>query len=130
MRKVSLWKMVALGLTVMAVPVFAATPDAAHGGTLRVCAWEELTNLNPYICCTLGWPTMVPAVLQRLISFDGDGNPFPVLAREVPTIANGGVADSGKTVTYRLRPGVKWADGEMFTSVHVRVHHETGESSE
>ncbi len=67
---------------------------------------------------------MIPAILQRLISFDSEGKAFPVLAREIPTVANGGVADGGKTITYHLRPEVKWADGESFTSDDVKFSYE------
>jgi peptide/nickel transport system substrate-binding protein len=34
----------------------------------------------------------------------------------VPTVANGGVADDGRTITWRLAPGVTWSDGEPFTA--------------
>ncbi len=130
MRWPDLWKVTIVCVAIVATlstagaSIVGAQPAPVRGGTLRVCAWEELTNLNPYICCTLGWPTMIPAILQRLISFGPDGRPFPVLAKEVPTTANGGVADGGKTITYRLRPGVKWADGAPFTSADVKFSYE------
>jgi peptide/nickel transport system substrate-binding protein len=102
----------------------AAAAQGTPGGTLRICAWEEVPNLNPYTCCVLGYDPEVGAILQRLISFDPDGKPFPVLATEVPTVENGGLSKDGKTVTYHLRPGVKWADGEPFTSADVKFSYE------
>src|SRR5205814_1173994 len=91
---------------------------------LRICAWEELTNLNPYLCCILGYDPEVGAILQRLISFDTAGKPFPVLATDVPTAENGGVSKDGQTITYHLRTGVKWADGQPFTSDDVKFSYD------
>jgi peptide/nickel transport system substrate-binding protein len=40
----------------------------------------------------------------------------PILAAQVPTTENGGISAGGRTITYHLRPGVKWQDGAPFTS--------------
>jgi len=45
-----------------------------------------------------------------------DGTFTPVLAAEVPSKDNGGLGADGKTVTYKLKPGIKWADGQPFTA--------------
>lgn len=80
-----------------------------------------LPNLNPYTGVGFGiyHPWQMP-VLQGLLEWDPDGNAVSVLAVEVPTLDNGGVSGDGKTITYRLRPNVKWADGEPFTCDDVR----------
>jgi peptide/nickel transport system substrate-binding protein len=39
-----------------------------------------------------------------------------VLARELPSPDNGGVAKDGTSVTWRLKPGVLWHDGRPFTA--------------
>ena len=44
------------------------------------------------------------------------GDLEPELATEVPTPQNGGVSADGLTITYHLRPGVRWHDGAPFTS--------------
>ena len=50
------------------------------------------------------------------MSVDPHGNFVPRLAREVPTLANGGISRDGLTITYHLRPHVRWQDGVPFTS--------------
>ena len=53
---------------------------------------------------------------EPLGGWDGEGNLIPVLAAEVPTRANGGLSADGRTVTWKLKRGVKWHDGRDFTA--------------
>ena len=39
-----------------------------------------------------------------------------MLAAEIPDVENGGVAADGKSVTWKLRTGVQWHDGQPFTA--------------
>jgi peptide/nickel transport system substrate-binding protein len=62
-------------------------------------------------------------VIEGLTTTDEKMNVVPLLAARVPTLENGGVAvraDGGMDVTWTLRPGVKWHDGQPFTSADVR----------
>ena len=62
-------------------------------------------------------------VVEGLTTTDEHMNVIPLLATEVPTIANGGVRlrpDGGMDVTWKLRPGVVWHDGKPFTSADVK----------
>lgn len=56
---------------------------------------------------------------EPFIDLDERGRPQPALLREIPTAANGGLSQDGRTITYRLRPGVRWNDGRPVTSVDV-----------
>jgi len=49
-------------------------------------------------------------------NLDDKANYVPELALEVPTYQNGGISKDGLTLTYHLRPNVKWSDGYPFTS--------------
>ncbi len=77
--------------------------------------WQEPENLN----WELGTQTVLSDIAdfwaEGLLSTDEKGAWFPVLATEVPTTQNGGVSADGKTITYHLRKGVKWQDGNDFT---------------
>jgi peptide/nickel transport system substrate-binding protein len=58
---------------------------------------------------------------DMLLSVDPTGkHVLPMLAREVPTVANDGIARDGVTITYHLRKGVRWQDGVPFTSRDVK----------
>jgi peptide/nickel transport system substrate-binding protein len=62
-------------------------------------------------------------VIEGLTVTDEHMNVVPVLASEVPTLANGGVRlrpDGGMDVTWKLRPNVTWHDGTPHTSADVK----------
>jgi peptide/nickel transport system substrate-binding protein len=58
-------------------------------------------------------------VVEPLASMGPDGKPVPNLAAEIPTVDNGGVSRDLRTVTWKLKPGIKWSDGSDFTSEDV-----------
>ncbi len=43
----------------------------------------------------------------------------PALASEVPTQANGDISSDLKTWTFKLKPGLKWSDGQQLTAQDV-----------
>ena len=104
--------------------LFAASGVAAaqeRGGTLTIGLGYEIDTLNPYATGYLG--DVQATVLEGLVAPNSDAEYVPVLATEVPTLENGGIvlAEDGETmtVTYSLREGVTWSDGEPFTSADV-----------
>jgi peptide/nickel transport system substrate-binding protein len=94
----------------------AATTAGPAGGTLTVLMWQGPTIANGHL--SQGTKDYVAAryCCEPLLTVSADGVFTPVLATEVPSTANGGLSPDGKTVTYKLRPGVKWADGQPFTA--------------
>jgi len=79
--------------------------------------YQEPQILNPYIATQTASGEVYSAMLEGLVETDADGNYYPVLAKEIPTEANGGVTleNDVLTVTYNLLEGVLWSTGQPFT---------------
>jgi peptide/nickel transport system substrate-binding protein len=86
------------------------------GGRLKTLFWFAPTLLNPHFAVGLADSIGSRVFYEPLAEFDPDGNLYPILAAEIPTRANGGVAADGRTVVWKLKQGVKWHDGEPFTA--------------
>lgn len=93
----------------------------ASDNTLVVGLTYDLDTLNVYSTGFLG--DVQAAVVEGLVAPDAEARYVPVLALQVPTLANGGIVVSpdGRrmTVTYKLRRGVRWHDGAPFTAADV-----------
>ncbi|MFN8456730.1 MAG: ABC transporter substrate-binding protein [Anaerolineae bacterium] len=77
-------------------------------------------SFNAYLNDT-GFEALVGELVYGALAEIGpDGNYYPELAVDLPTLANGGLSQDGLTVTWRLKPEVKWSDGQPFTSADVR----------
>jgi peptide/nickel transport system substrate-binding protein len=99
-----------------ALPARAAAAGRAAQGTLKLLYWQAPTIVNSHLATGTKDFHASRVVLEPLISADTNGTFRPVLAAEVPSRANGGVAADGRSVTYTLKRGVRWADGRPFTS--------------
>src|SRR2546423_7277363 len=56
-------------------------------------------------------------VIEPLASWGPDAKPVAnSLAAEIPTVANGGLSSDFTTVTWKLKPGLKWSDGSAVTA--------------
>ncbi len=70
------------------------------GGLLRLLFWQGPTLLNPHFASGSKDQEGSRPFLEPLIRFDADGEPRAVLAAEVPSRANGGLAADGKSVIW------------------------------
>ena len=96
-------------------PVYKPTKRGG-GGALKVLWWQGPTLLNPHFAVGTKDQDGSRMFYEPLAGWDADGNLVPVLAAEIPTVENGGLAEDGKSVTWKLKQGVKWHDGHPFTA--------------
>lgn len=86
------------------------------GRTLKLLYWQAPSTLNPHLTsASQDWGAS-RITYEPLASFDKDGNLVPFLAAEIPSLDNGDLAEDGKSVTWKLKQGVQWSDGEPFTA--------------
>ncbi|HOT90211.1 MAG TPA: peptide ABC transporter substrate-binding protein [Anaerolineae bacterium] len=112
-------------VTVMPTNTPTPTPSArGSGGTLRLLNWDAPVILNPHLTLSTKDLEASRITYEPLASVDKEGVLIPFLAAEIPTLENGGLAADGKSVTWKLKRGVKWSDGEPFTAADVRFTYE------
>jgi peptide/nickel transport system substrate-binding protein len=97
----------------------AGPPRRGGGGQLKVLAWDAPNLLNPVLAVGLKDWNAAGLFYEPLASFNPEGHLVPVLAQEVPSLQNGGVARDGMAVTWKLKRGVTWHDGKPFTAQDV-----------
>lgn len=117
-----------------ATPASGATPAGAGArpsvgsdgltrgalGELKILQWQAPTVLNlqktngtkDQIACSL--------VSEPLMNYLPDGTLIPTLAAAVPSLDDGSVSKDLMSVTYKLKSGVVWSDGQPFTANDVK----------
>jgi peptide/nickel transport system substrate-binding protein len=91
-----------------------------EGGELRILQWQAPTAMVQH--SALGGKDNLAAtlILEPLMSFLPDASLIPRLVTEVPSHENGLLAADNTSVTYTLKEGVTWSDGEPFTAEDIR----------
>jgi peptide/nickel transport system substrate-binding protein len=87
--------------------------------TLRIGMWEEPDTLDPVIGTMAFSSDVFQLIFDGLIRYDDRGRAIPDLARELPTLANGGISRDGLVITYHLVPQARWSDGVPVTASDV-----------
>src|SRR5258708_34555798 len=90
----------------------ATNAKPVKGGTWIDDLYEPVKSLIPNGVSETFADLIDQSIYTPLLVGDKDGKLNPALATEVPTVANGDVSADLKTWTYKIRPGVKWSDGQ------------------
>jgi peptide/nickel transport system substrate-binding protein len=79
--------------------------------------WQTVSTMNPYYAAANADIEAAAPSLEALIDTAQDIKYTPALATEVPTEENGGAVVNGDKmdVTWKLKEGAKWSDGEAIT---------------
>ena len=99
----------------------AANPTGPpkHGGTVIVGLDQEPSCINvTLVSCSMATAQMVAAPLwDSFIASDDKGQRYPLLATDIPTVANGQVKTVGSNmvVTMGIKPEAHWSDGVPIT---------------
>ena len=110
-------QLLALGGVAYAQPAATYKPTkAGGGGTLKMLWWQGPTLLNPHFAVGTKDQDGSRLFYEPLAAWDSNAELRAVLAAELPSIANGGLTEDGKSVTWKLKQGVTWHDGKPFTA--------------
>ncbi|HUL68532.1 MAG TPA: peptide ABC transporter substrate-binding protein [Burkholderiaceae bacterium] len=129
-RRAFIARMVSLGLTaplasqmLMHAGIAQAKPPLIYkptkrggGGALKTLWWQGATLLNPHFATGTKDQEGSRIFYEPLAGWDNDGNLVAILAAEVPSIGNGGLAKDGRSVTWKIKKDVQWHDGKPLTA--------------
>ncbi|MDR7549389.1 MAG: ABC transporter substrate-binding protein [Armatimonadota bacterium] len=115
-------------LALAAVILLAGLTGVAQGqvrnpDTLIYVSFADPETMDPaYAYDTASSTIILWHIYETLVFFSGSstGTFVPMLATEVPTVANGGISPDGKTYTFKIRDGVKFHDGSPLTAEDVK----------
>lgn len=115
----------AVGVGALAVPGLLSGCSSLQGtptksstagnktGTLRVGWTSEPDVINPFTFTSSAAGEVLALIYDTLLEYDSDLKPAPGLATE------GTYSSDGKSITYKLRSGATWHDGQPVTAEDV-----------
>jgi len=94
----------------------APTPGLKNPTTFTHLTFGQPNNLDPAIAYDSASGEVIQQVYETLITYNGaSADQFvPLLATEVPTVANGGISADGLNYTFHLKAGVKFHSGHTM----------------
>lgn len=87
-----------------------------EGGELRILQWQAPSQINGPVATGDKDNLAAGPVQESLMVRLADGSLAPQLVTQVPSVANGDLAEDLTSVTYRLKEGLVWSDGEPVTA--------------
>ena len=113
-------KTLMLGAVAAAALAPAAMAERGSDGEVKIIYWQAPSIMNPYLSGGTKELEAASLVIEPLARYDETGSMVPWLAESVPTVENGGVSADLKSITWKLKSGLKWSDGSDVTSEDVK----------
>jgi len=113
---VALAALVLAGCTRVAAPEAGGRHPWTQPHVLRLADVADPDSLNPFLSTMDLSYDLSSLMFSYLIIANRAGLMTGDLATEVPSLANGGISNAGRTYTYHLRRGVVWHDGVPLTA--------------
>ena len=109
-------KALLLGAIASTALVPAAMAERGSDGNVSIIYWQAPSIMNPFLSGGTKDTEAASLVVEPLARFDENGALVAWLATEVPTVGNGGVSEDLTSITWHIKPGLKWSDGSAFTA--------------
>lgn len=94
--------------------------ERGEGGEVSIIQYQAPTILSPHVSTGYKDYDAARIVIEPLLDYLPDAQLHGVLIDEVPSIENGLLAEDGLSVTFRLKEGVLWSDGEPVTAEDIK----------
>src|SRR5712691_2619257 len=104
-----------VSLVAVAAATSASPPALKNGGTLTIGLAEDPDALDPTLARTFVGRMVFMHMCQKLYDIDAHLNIVPQLAASMPTFST-----NKRTVTIKLRTGIKFNDGTTFDAAAVK----------
>lgn len=91
----------------------AAPPEQQ---VLRLRLAGEPKTIDPHLANFVAETSLIKPLFAGLFTYDENLRVVPALAREMPTVENGGISKDGLTYTIRIDKDAQWSDGRPVTA--------------
>jgi peptide/nickel transport system substrate-binding protein len=122
-RAVAIAAIAALTGSLCTITARGAGEPVKNPDTFVALGFGDVESLDPALAYDIySYEPIWPNVYETLIMYSGSSlDKFqPMLATEVPSLANGLISPDGLTYTFPIRKGVKFHDGSVMTPDDVR----------
>ncbi|MEM8538691.1 MAG: peptide ABC transporter substrate-binding protein, partial [Pseudomonadota bacterium] len=98
--------------------------ERGRDGEVKIIYWQAPSILNPFLSGGTKDIESASLIVEPLARYNSSGELVPWLVDEVPTVANGGVSEDLRSITWKITEGITWSDGTPFTSADVKFTYE------